>query len=132
VPPVGTLGNTARYALGGVRMVTGTVGLLTPAVIVARFGDAVPGQNPAAIYALRMFGIRTVILGAHLILSRGRELDHALWVSPVIHASDLATVLGLRHSKQVSPEVARPLALISGLNTALAVTAVVAARRSRA
>jgi hypothetical protein len=37
----------------------------------------------------------------------------------------------LQRNKQLSPERARPLALISGLNTVLALTAYLASRRSR-
>ena len=128
---IGTLGATARIALGGVRIVAGTTGLLAPAMIISRFGDSNPSANPAAIYGLRLFGIRTVLLGADLMRLRGRDLDRALWAAPIIHATDTATVLTLQRNKQLSPERARPLALLSGLNTVLAVTAYLAARRSR-
>ena len=128
---IGTLGTTARIALGGVRIVAGTAGLLAPAMIISRFGDSNPSANPAAIYGLRLFGIRTMLIGADLIRLHGRDLDRALRAAPIIHASDTATVLTLQRKKQLSPERARPLALISGLNTVLAVTAYLAARRSR-
>jgi hypothetical protein len=131
VTAIGALGTTARIALGGVRIVAGTAGLLAPAMIINRFGDANPSANPAAIYGLRLFGIRTVLIGADLIRLHGRDLDRALWAAPIIHASDTATVLTLQRRKQLSPERARPLALISGLNTVLAVIAYLAARRSR-
>ena len=128
---IGALGTTARIALGGVRIVAGTAGLLAPAMIINRFGDDNPSANPAATYGLRLFGIRTVLIGADLIRLHGRDLDRALWAAPIIHASDTATVLTLQQKKQLSPERARPLLLISGLNTVLAVTAYLAARRSR-
>ncbi|WP_209308944.1 hypothetical protein [Blastococcus sp. CT_GayMR16] len=127
----GTLGTTARYALGGVRILAGTTGLLAPAMIINRFGDINPAANPAAIYGLRLFGIRTVLIGADLFRLKGRDLDRALRVAPIIHASDTATVLTLQRHKQLSPERARPLALLSALNTVLAITAYLAARRSR-
>ncbi|HEY4630156.1 MAG TPA: hypothetical protein VIG96_02525 [Blastococcus sp.] len=128
---IGTVATTTRYALGAIRLVNGVLGLLAPAVIIRRFGDDVPDRNPAAIYGLRLFGIRTVLIGADLIRPRGRELDHAVRVALLIHASDTATVLALWRSKQLSTELARPLLLISGTNTALAVTAFLASRRSR-
>ena len=128
---IGTLGRTARIALGGVRIVAGATGLLAPATIITRFGDSDPAANPAAIYGLRLFGIRTVLIGADLLRLHGADLDRALWAAPIIHASDTATVLALQRAKQLSPERARPLALISGVNTVLAVTAYLAARRSR-
>ena len=127
----GRLGETARIALGGVRIVAGTAGLVAPAMIISRFGDSKPTANAAAIYGLRLFGIRTVLIGADLIRLRGRDLDRALAVAPIIHATDTATVLALLGNKQLSPDRARPLALISGLNTVLAVTAYLASRRSR-
>jgi hypothetical protein len=131
VSAIATIGTTARYALGGVRIIAGTTGLLAPAMIISRFGDGNPAANPAAIYGLRLFGIRTVFIGLDLIRLHGRDLDRALRVAPIIHASDTATVLALQRNKQLSPERARPLLLISGLNTVLAVTAYLAARRSR-
>jgi hypothetical protein len=131
VSAIATIGTTARYALGGVRIIAGTTGLLAPAMIISRFGDGNPAANPAAIYGLRLFGIRTVFIGVDLIRLRGRYLDRALRAAPIIHASDTATVLALQRNKQLSPERARPLLLISGLNTVLAVTAYLAARRSR-
>lgn len=128
---IATLGTTARVALGGVRIIAGATGLLAPAMIISRFGDDDPGANSAAIYGLRLFGIRTVLIGADLIRLRGRDLERALWAAPLIHASDTATVLTLQRNKQLSPERARPLALISGLNTGLAVTALLASRKGR-
>lgn len=128
---IATIGTAARYALGGVRIIAGTTGLLAPAMIISRFGDGNPAANPAAIYGLRLFGIRTVFIGLDLIRLHGRDLDRALRAAPIIHASDTATVLALQRNKQLSPERARPLLLISGLNTVLAVTAYLAARRSR-
>ena len=131
MPALGKVGTAARCALGVVRVVNGAIGLVAPAVIMRRFGEDHPAGNPAATYGLRLFGIRTVLIGADLLRTGGGELDHALRVAPVIHASDTATVLALLRSKQLSPELARPLALISGTNTLLAVTAFLAARRSR-
>jgi hypothetical protein len=131
VPVIEALGKVARFALGAVRIVAGGTGLLAPAMIISRFGDGDPRANPAAIYGLRLFGVRTILIGADLFRLHGRDLDHALRVAPLIHASDTATVLTLQRNKQLSPERARPLALISGLNTALAVTAYLASRRSR-
>jgi hypothetical protein len=131
VPVIETLGTGARIALGIIRTVNGTVALLAPAMIIGRFGDEPPRDNPAAIYGLRLFGVRTVLIGLDLLRLTGRDLDHALRVAPLIHASDTATVLALRAGKQLPPERARPLALISGLNTALAVTAFLGSRRGR-
>ena len=126
-----TIGTGARYALGAVRLIAGASGLVAPTMIIRRFGDDHPAGNPAAIYGLRLFGIRTVLIGADLFRLRGSELQRAIRVAPIIHASDTATVLTLQRRKQLSPERARPLLVISGVNTVLALTAYLAARRSR-
>ena len=126
-----TVGKIARYALGGVRIAAGTTGLLAPAMIISRFGEGNPAANPAAIYGLRLFGIRTVFIGVDMFRLHGRDLDRALKAAPIIHASDTATVFALQSNKQLSPERARPLLLISGVNTVLAVIAYLASRRSR-
>ena len=126
-----TVGNIARYTLGAIRFVSGSIGLLAPALIIRRLGDDDPAGNPAATYGLRLFGVRTVLLGADLLRLRGRDLDRAVRAAPLIHASDTATVLALRQSRQLSPELARPLLLISGTNTALALIAYLTSRRGR-
>jgi len=126
-----TIGIAARYGLGAIRMVNGTLGLLAPGIIIRRLGDSEPETNAAAIYGLRMFGIRTVLIGADLFRLRRPELDRALSSAIVIHASDTVTVLSLWRHRYLTPATARPLALISGLNTVLALTAAMSARRNR-
>ncbi len=128
---IGALGTAARFTLGGVRVLGGTAGLLAPAMIIGRFGDEDPAHNPAAIYGLRLFGVRTVLIGADLFRLEGRALERALRAAPLIHASDLATVLTLWRNGQVSSGQARPLAVLSGTNTVLAVLALVGSRRGR-
>jgi hypothetical protein len=130
VPALGKVGTGARYALGVVRIVNGALGLFAPALIIGRFGGDAPASDAAAIYGLRLFGIRTMVIGADLLRLRGDALSHAVRSAPIIHASDTATVLALQRRKQLTPELARPLVLISGLNTALAVTAYITHRRS--
>jgi len=131
VAAIETAGHAARYALGGIRILNGALGLLAPAVIIRRFGDKNPARNAAALYGLRLFGVRTIVLGAGLFLLRRRELDGAVRSAVLIHGSDTATVLSLRRNGQLSPERANPLILISGLNTLLAITAYLSRRRSR-
>ena len=127
----GSVATAARYALGGIRVLNGTLGLVAPGVIIRRFGDTGSAPNPAAVYGLRLFGIRTVLIGADLFLLQGAERDRALRSAVVIHASDTATVASLWRRHLLAPGRARPLLAISGLNTALAVTAALASRRGR-
>ena len=124
------LGTVSRYALGGIRFVNGAIALAAPAVIQKRLGDPAADHNAAAIYGLRLFGVRTVVIGADLIRLRGEALNHAVRSAPLIHASDTATVLMLHRNKQLPTRLARPLALISGLNTVLALIAFLTHRRS--
>jgi hypothetical protein len=130
MPVVGNVVTVARYALGGIRILNGTLGLLAPGFIIRRFGDPAPDSNAAAVYGLRLFGIRTVLIGLDLIRLRRPELDRSLRSAVLIHASDTATVLALWRRGQLAPAMARPLTLISGLNTALALTAALGSRRS--
>src|SRR3954465_16058873 len=98
-------------------------------MIIHRFGEENPSADAAAIYGLRLFGIRTVLIGADLFRLHGRELQRAIRVAPLIHASDTATVAALWRSKQLSPELARPFLLISGTNTVLSIVAFLSSRR---
>jgi hypothetical protein len=130
VADIGKVARGARLVLGGIRMITGTAGLLAPTMIQQRLGDQAPDRNAAAIYGIRLFGVRTVLIGLDLFRLPAVALDSALKSAVLIHACDTATVLALERRKQLSPELARPLATISGLNTMLAVTAYLGHRRS--
>jgi hypothetical protein len=112
----------ARYALAAIRIANGALALAAPSFIIQRFGEE-PGASAAAVYGLRLFGVRTVLIGADLITQQGEALEHTLRQAIVIHASDTATVAGLAVSGRLRPKMAIPLALISALNTALAITA---------
>ena len=66
----------ARTVLAGVRIANGALALLTPHVLLRRLGvDTGPGR--AGVYPFRMFGIRTVLIGADLLTLRGDELRRA-------------------------------------------------------
>jgi hypothetical protein len=112
----------ARIALAAIRLVNGCLGLFAPAWLVRRLG-AEPEANPAALYALRMFGVRTIALGVELLLPEGPVRDRAVRVAPVIHAADTvaAAVGGIRG--QFPPRVAVMTVLISAGNTGLALLA---------
>ena len=125
------IGTGARYALGVVRVVNGVLGLVAPTFIARRLGDGQPERNAAAIYGIRLFGVRTIVIGLDLLRPPGEALDRAVRAAPFIHGSDTATVLTLQRRKVLPAEMARPLTAISGLNTVLAVLAVLGARRSR-
>jgi len=121
------IGRAARYALAGIRIINGGLALAAPGVIIERF-DEKPADDNAAVYGLRMFGVRTVLLGADLVTLTGSPLRHALGQAVIIHATDTATAAALGLSGRVKPGTAIPLTLISMTNTVLAVTAYCAAR----
>ncbi|SFY43278.1 hypothetical protein OH786_00470 [Streptomyces atratus] len=110
------------YALAGVRLFNGVTGLLTPTVLISRFD---PGRelSPAAVYAFRLFGIRTILLGLDLLTNRGERLRADLREGVLIHGSDTATAAMLAIRGQVPPRTGALTTLISATNTILAATA---------
>ena len=121
------IGQAARFALAGIRMINGGVALVAPGVIIGRF-DEQPASDNAAIYGLRLFGVRTVLLGVDLVALTGNSLRRALGQAVIIHGTDTATAALLGVTGRVKPRTAIPLTLISMTNTALAITAYCAAR----
>lgn len=109
----------ARVALATIRMVNGLAALLTPKKMLRRLGVD-PDANGAAIYALRMFGIRTIILGAELLVAKGERLDEALRTAPLIHASDAASAFITVVRKELPRRSAVLVTIISSINTCLA------------
>jgi hypothetical protein len=81
-----------------------------------------------ANYPFRMFGIRTVVLGADLLLLKGTLLRRAQAEAILIHGSDTvcAAVGGIRHD--VPPRVARLTTAISSVSLLLAVVAYLLSR----
>jgi hypothetical protein len=116
-----TLASTwTRRILAIVRLVNGFLGLFLPHLLVKRL-DVDPAANRAAFYPFRMFGIRTIVLGADLLTMADDELRRAERTAIVIHSVDTiaAAVGGLRGD--VPPKAARLTTAISAVNTCLAV-----------
>ena len=108
-----------RYLLAGIRLVNGAAGLVAPQLLIRRFdGDVTP--SPGAIYAFRLFGIRTILLGLSLLTMKEDQLQRALQEGVVIHTSDVATVALLGFRRQLPPRTAALIGLISVVNVALA------------
>jgi hypothetical protein len=113
---------TARVLLAGVRIVNGTAALVAPAAMGRRLGVD-PDENPAAIYVMRLFGARTVLIGANLLSRNPTVRRNALENAYLIHLSDtLAAVLALSGGN-LAPKAARTATVISGGNVALALLA---------
>jgi hypothetical protein len=128
-PEAARVGRAARRTLAAIRVVNGGLALIAPGFIIGRF-DEPPSPDGAAVYGLRMFGIRTVLLGADLATVSGEPLRRALREAVIIHATDTAAVVLLGLTGRAKPRTAVPLALISLTNTALAVTACLAERKA--
>jgi len=121
----------ARIALASIRLVNGVLALLAPEVMLRRFeagqeADPGAGKDPGrvAVYPLRMFGIRTVVLGGQLLAGRsgqrGGSLRQQGQVGVVIHAADAASAIAAGLRRQLPARVAAVAAGISVTNTALA------------
>ena len=108
----------ARLALATIRLVNGTLALAAPNALLRRLG-ADPNVNKVAIYPMRMFGIRTVVLGVQLLIdSPSPEADR---FGVVIHATDAATAITAGVRRELPPRVAAMTSMISLINTGLAV-----------
>ena len=115
-------GDYARIALASIRLFNGAAALFAPATLARRLGVD-PEANRAALYVLRMFGVRTVLIGAQLLLRDEGVRSHSLRVAPVIHAVDAAAALIAGDRGHLPRRVSTTAALISTVNTILAVIA---------
>jgi hypothetical protein len=114
--PLSTL---ARYLLGAIRVSNGAAALFVP-VEFARSLGLDPEANPEAIYWMRLFGVRTFVIGAQLILLEDKELEAVLRPAAFIHASDAASAALAGISGHLPQNVATKATLISLVNLALA------------
>jgi len=112
----------ARITLAGIRLFNGVAALFVPATLTRRLGVD-PNANPAALYALRLFGVRTVLIGAQLLLRDGGMRAHSLRVAPAIHALDASAALIAGERGQLPRRAATTAAIISSVNTVLAIVA---------
>ncbi|GGZ70426.1 hypothetical protein ACFOOM_03510 [Streptomyces echinoruber] len=108
------------YLLAAIRLFNGAAGLLTPELLIRRFDPDREPPGPAAVYAFRLFGIRTVLLGLDLLTHSGDRLRADLLEGVLIHGSDTATAATLGVHGHVPPRTAVLTTLISAVNTALA------------
>lgn len=108
----------ARRLLAAIRIANGSVALLAPGRLAERLG-ADPAENPALLYAFRMFGVRTVLMGRNLL--RG-DAD-AIRAAPLIHASDTIAAALAAASGKLPRRAGILIIAISALNTVLALVA---------
>jgi uncharacterized protein YjeT (DUF2065 family) len=115
-------GDYARIALASIRLFNGIAALFVPATLARRLAVD-PETNRAALYVLRLFGVRTILIGAQLLLLNEGLRAHSLRVAPVIHAVDAAAALIAGERGYLPLRAATTAALISTVNTGLAVVA---------
>ena len=111
----------ARVLLACIRLLNGGLALLAPGFLARQIGVD-PDANPGVVYVFRMFGIRTVLVGAELLQPRGPRRDEALQRAVLIHASDTLAAFLASTSSQF-PKSGRGIVAISALNTLLAIIA---------
>jgi hypothetical protein len=112
----------ARLALATIRLFNGVAALFVPATLARQLGVD-PAANPAALYALRLFGVRTVLIGVQLLLRDEGLRAHSLRVAPAIHALDASAALIAGERGQLPRRAATTAAIISTVNTVLAIVA---------
>lgn len=115
------LGTTTLRTLAVIRLANGALGLLAPALLVRR--TAADPQDVAPFYPFRMFGIRTVVLGADLLLTTGETQRRARSQAVLIHGVDTVSALVGALRGDLPRRAVVPVVGVSALNTALAVVA---------
>jgi hypothetical protein len=112
----------ARIALGLIRLFNGAAALFAPSMLMQRLGVD-PKAQAATAYGLRMFGIRTILIGADLLRDRPEARAEALRAAPLIHASDVVSAVTAGLRGDLPRRGALLATLISSVNVALAVVA---------
>jgi hypothetical protein len=112
----------ARKLLAVVRLVNGGLALFAPRFLLRRLGTD-SHTDPSGIYPFRMFGIRTLLIGADLLVLTGDESRRATKAAVVIHATDTASAATCLVKGYLPRRAGVVATLISAGNTVLAVIA---------
>lgn len=112
----------ARIALAGIRIVNGGLALFAPGFLAARLGREA-ASNPGSAYAFRMFGIRTILIGADLLSSDLPTRRHAVRSALLVHGSDTLSAATAGLTRQLPRRAAVVTTAISSLNVVLSVLA---------
>jgi hypothetical protein len=116
------LRDSARILLAGIRLFNGITALFVPQLLASRLGgDA--NSNRAALYVLRLFGVRTIVVGIELLVPNEEVRANAVRNAIPIHASDTLSAALAGIQGQLPPRASIMLTVISGINTVLAILA---------
>ena len=119
---MGLVRGSARVALAGVRLFNGGAALATPRMFAQRIGREGDADG-AAVHVLRMFGIRTVLIGLDLLSRDPAVRRHALRFVVLIHASDTISAAMAGLNRQLPPRAAKLATAVSAANLVLALVA---------
>lgn len=108
----------ARVLLGLIRLINGAIALFVPQIIIGRF-DKAGTEAPVTRYALRMFGVRTILIALDLFRGAGSTRSHAVRVAPIVHISDTAAAFLAARSGKIAASSGVMIVVISAVNTAL-------------
>jgi hypothetical protein len=111
---------TARQVLAAVRIVNGALGLFAPRFLLRRLGVD-PERDRSGVYPFRMFGVRTIVLGAELLLVDGEERRRATRLAVLIHSTDTLSAITAGVRGDLPRRAAVTATLVSAGNTVLAV-----------
>jgi hypothetical protein len=113
-----SLRTSARLLLASIRLLNGSIALCLPGLITRQLGT-VAEEQPATQYALRMFGIRTILLAFDLLRPAGAVRDQAIRMAPIIHAADTIAASLAARSRSIPARAGRAIITISAINTLL-------------
>ncbi len=119
---VSRLGNGARILLALIRIVNGSLGLLAPPIPSRPLAED-PDDRVPAYYPFRLFGVRTILIGAELLSKHPEVRERAVRVALPIHATDTASAALGGLLGELPPRTAWKLVALSGSNTVLALLA---------
>jgi hypothetical protein len=112
----------APQALGWVRLFFGSTALFAPTIVARRLGVD-PEVNASPVHPLRMFGIRTVLIGGELLFGDRHTRERSIRLAPLIHAADTLSAALAGLGRQMPARVAVFTTLVSAGNTVLALMA---------
>jgi hypothetical protein len=116
-----SLSDSARVTLAGIRIVNGALGLFAPQVLARRLGVE-ESAGPMG-YPFRMFGIRTILIGAQLLSPDPAVRRQAVREAVVVHASDTVSAFATGATGGLPRRGATAATAISAVNVLLALLA---------